>query len=125
MKNFLPLITLVSLLFISCDTNRPGPIPPVKSSSHQAQVLLESSNSASHQDKSFSADWSVTKTSLSGGKQEGVELVTLDNGKLQIVVIPTRGMGILEVTMGELRLGWDSPVKEVVHPSFIDLESRD
>ena len=124
MKNFLPLITLVSLLFISCDTNRPEPIPPVKSSSHQAQVLLESSDSASHQDKSFSADWSVTKNSLSGGKQEGVELVTLDNGKLQIVLIPTRGMGILEVTMGELRLGWDSPVKEVVHPSFIDLESR-
>ena len=25
---------------------------------------------------------------------------------------------------GDLRLGWNSPVKEVVHPSFIDLESR-
>ena len=33
-------------------------------------------------------------------------------------------MGILEVISGDLRLGWNSPVKEVVHPSFIDLESR-
>ena len=51
-------------------------------------------------------------------------MVTIDNGKLKIVVIPTRGMGILEVISGDLRLGWNSPVKEVVHPSFIDLESR-
>jgi hypothetical protein len=33
-------------------------------------------------------------------------------------------MGILDVTMEGIRLGWDSPVKEVVHPSHIDLESR-
>ena len=33
-------------------------------------------------------------------------------------------MGILEVTMGELRLGWDRQGQEVAHPSFIDLESR-
>ena len=64
------------------------------------------------------------KTVLKGGKQEGVELITLDNGKLRIAVIPARGMGILDVRMGDIRLGWDSPVKEVVHPSFVDLESR-
>ena len=50
-------------------------------------------------------------------------MVTIDNGKLKIVVIPTRGMGILEVISGDLRLD-GTPVKEVVHPSFIDLESR-
>lgn len=26
--------------------------------------------------------------------------------------------------MGDVRLGWDSPVKEVVHPQFINLQSR-
>ena len=68
--------------------------------------------------------WSITSQTLHGGKQEGVDLVTLDNGKLSIRIIPTRGMSILDVTHGALRLGWDSPVKEVVHPSFVNLESR-
>src|SRR4051812_62411 len=68
--------------------------------------------------------WSVRTTVLRGGKQEGVELITIDNGKLSITLIPTRGMSILEVRSGDMRLGWDSPVKEVVHPQFVDLESR-
>lgn len=68
--------------------------------------------------------WSVRKLTLHGGKQQGVELVVIDNGKMQITVIPTRGMGILQVSMDALRLGWDSPVKEVVHPQFVNLESR-
>ena len=89
--------------------------------SDEIDILMSSSM---HPDKSFSSRWSVTRTLLEGGRQEGVELLTLNNGKLKIVVIPTRGMGILEVNMKELRLGWDSPVKEVVHPSFINLDSR-
>jgi hypothetical protein len=68
--------------------------------------------------------WSVRKITLHGGKQEGVDLVILGNGKLVITVIPTRGMGILSVTCGDVRLGWDSPVKEVVHPRHINLQSR-
>lgn len=121
MKIFLPGLFII-VFFCSC-SDRPDtkqdflPVPPTTDPS----VLDDSS---AHPDKSFSSPWSVTRTLLQGGKQDGVELLTLDNGKLKIVVIPTRGMGILEVTMGELRLGWNSPVKEVVHPSFIDLESR-
>ena len=76
--------------------------------SDEIDILMSSSM---HPDKSFSSRWSVTRTLLEGGRQEGVELLTLNNGKLKIVVIPTRGMGILEVNMKELRLGWDSPVK--------------
>jgi len=68
--------------------------------------------------------WSINKRTLHGGKQEGVELIEVDNGKLQFRVIPTRGMSVLDVTMGNLRLGWDSPVKEVVHPSFVNLQDR-
>ena len=70
------------------------------------------------------AKWHIRKRILQGGKQEGVELIEVDNGKLRFRVIPTRGMGILDVNLGDVRLGWDSPIKEVVHPKFINLESR-
>ncbi|HET6249938.1 MAG TPA: aldose 1-epimerase family protein [Tepidisphaeraceae bacterium] len=68
--------------------------------------------------------WSVKKYPLHGGKQEGVDVILLDNGKLKITIIPTRGMGIYSVTSGDVRLGWDSPVKEIVNPVYINLQSR-
>ena len=68
--------------------------------------------------------WSVRKTTLRGGRSEGCELVTIDNGNLMIRVIPTRGMNILDIVHGEVRVGWNSPVPEVIHPKYIDLESR-
>jgi hypothetical protein len=71
-----------------------------------------------------SVAWSVNKRALHGGRQEGVDIIEVDNGRLRFVVIPTRGMSILRVESGDVRLGWDSPVKEVVHPQFINLESR-
>ncbi|HEU4679983.1 MAG TPA: DUF4432 family protein, partial [Terrimicrobiaceae bacterium] len=68
--------------------------------------------------------WSVKKVTLHGGRQEGVETIVVDNGRLKITVCPTRGMGVLAVTMGDILLGWNSPVKEIVHPSLINLQSR-
>ena len=77
-------------------------------------------------DTGIAADipWSVRRQRLHGGKQDGVDLIVVDNGRLTITLVPTRGMGILRVVMGDLRLGWDSPVREVVHPKYINLESR-
>jgi Domain of unknown function (DUF4432) len=69
-------------------------------------------------------DWSVSKNTYSGGRQEGVEGVELYNGQLFIHVIPTRGMGIRQVWSDDVLLRWDSPVKEIVHPKFINLQSR-
>ncbi|MGB8170827.1 MAG: aldose 1-epimerase family protein [Chthoniobacteraceae bacterium] len=71
-----------------------------------------------------SPPWTITKSTLHGGKQEGVDVIAVKNGKLQFTVVPTRGMSVLRVQCGDLRLGWDSPVKEVVNPSLIDLQSR-
>jgi len=68
--------------------------------------------------------WSVRRQRLHGGKQDGVDLIVIDNGRLTITVVPTRGMGILRVVLGDLRLGWDSPVREVVHPKYVNLEAR-
>ncbi len=70
------------------------------------------------------AKWHIRKRILQGGKQEGVEIIEVDNGKLRLRVIPTRGMGILDAQLGDVRLSWDSPIKEVVHPKFVNLESR-
>ncbi|MFH1743585.1 MAG: aldose 1-epimerase family protein [bacterium] len=68
--------------------------------------------------------WSIEKQVLQGGKQDGVEVIALNNGKLELIVVPTRGMSIWEVRCGDLRIGWDSPVKEIVHPKYVNLESR-
>jgi hypothetical protein len=67
---------------------------------------------------------SIQKRTLHGGKQEGVDVITVNNGKLTFTVVPTRGMSIAHVEMGAIRLGWDSPVKELVHPQYMNLESR-
>jgi hypothetical protein len=68
--------------------------------------------------------WSVRRQRLHGGKQDGVDLVVIDNGRMTITLVPTRGMGILRVVSGDIRLGWDSPVREVVHPKYVNLEAR-
>jgi hypothetical protein len=73
---------------------------------------------------SRAAGWSVKKVTLHGGKQEDVDIIVVDNGRLSFTVCPTRGMGVLSAKMGEVYLGWDSPVKEVVHPRLINLQGR-
>lgn len=92
----------------------------VNSNTNKADWSLSSKEAA----PSLPHTWRVTKRRLSGGKQEGVDVVEIDNGKLKIVVVPTRGMGIWSVTSGNIRLGWDSPVKEIVHPSLVSLQAR-
>ncbi|MBX3747376.1 MAG: aldose 1-epimerase family protein [Verrucomicrobiae bacterium] len=77
-----------------------------------------------HRDLGAPTPWSVRKLTLRGGRQDGVEVIVVDNGALTFTVVPTRGMGILEATAGDVRLGWESPVREVVHPQYINLEQR-
>jgi hypothetical protein len=71
-----------------------------------------------------SSGWSVRKIRLAGGKQDGVDVIIVDNGKMRVAVCPTRGMGLLWATLGDVRLGWDSPVKETVHPKYVNLQDR-
>ncbi|WP_025675065.1 DUF4432 family protein [Salinivibrio socompensis] len=69
--------------------------------------------------------FSIEKRRLNTGKQNGVDIITIDNGELELTIVPTRGMGIYQVRKeGKRILGWDSPVTEIVNPAFIDLESR-
>jgi hypothetical protein len=75
-------------------------------------------------DASGKGAWSVTKICLAGGRQEGTEIVEIDNGALKFVVVPTRGMSIWRAEIQGIRLGWDSPVTEIVHPQFVNLTDR-
>ncbi|MEZ3498384.1 aldose 1-epimerase family protein [Pantoea sp. KPR_PJ] len=69
--------------------------------------------------------FSLEQKVLHGGKQEGSKVLTLSSADgLTIALSPTRGMDLLHVNGFGVRLGWDSPVKEVVNPAYIHLDSR-
>ncbi|WP_168395121.1 aldose 1-epimerase family protein [Erwinia amylovora] len=69
--------------------------------------------------------FSIEQKVLHGGKQEGskVLILTSQNG-LTIALSPSRGMDLLHVNGHGVRLGWDSPVQDVVNPAYMNLESR-
>jgi hypothetical protein len=65
--------------------------------------------------------WSVVKRTLRGGLRDGVDVIDVDNGTLRLVVVPTRGMGVWKAILGDLQVGWRSPVAGPVHPALVDL----
>src|SRR5690348_16445886 len=68
--------------------------------------------------------WSVELKTLHGGRQEGVQVIEVDNGAMRFTIVPTRGFEIWKAQAGRLRLGWDSPVGEIIHPSYIRLSDN-
>jgi Domain of unknown function (DUF4432) len=100
----------------------------------QSIVLTDATRNVSVKEWRISSDdagtaagglrWSVTKRLLVGGRQEGVEVIEVDNGLMKFTVVPTRGFHLWTATVGGLRLGWDSPVTEIVHPQFVNLAER-
>jgi hypothetical protein len=68
--------------------------------------------------------WSVSKRTLRGGLQDGVDIVEVDNGSFRFTVLPTRGMGIWRGSYKGLSLGWNSPLKGPVHPKWVNLMDR-
>src|SRR3954471_20823103 len=97
-----------------------------------AKVLTDTSaNLSTAQWKVTSADWakggpawSVELKTLHGGRQEGVQTIEVDNGAMRFTIVPTRGFEIWKAQAGRLRLGWDSPVGEIIHPSYIRLSDN-
>lgn len=70
-------------------------------------------------------EWSLLGTAYEDGLRAGVDVIALDNGKLRLDVVPTRGMGIHKLALkGDQEvptIGWKSPVRGPVHPAFVDL----
>jgi galactose mutarotase-like enzyme len=65
--------------------------------------------------------WFVEKVTLRDGLSEGVQKVGIQNGKMFVEVLPTRGMGIWKAFAAGESIGWQSPVRGPVHPKFVDL----
>jgi len=80
---------------------------------------------ARHTDPKFGldgvSDLSVQRVTHVGGLSEGVDVLVVTNGKLQLQVLPTRGMGVWDLVYDGERVGWKSPVRGPVHPAFVDL----
>lgn len=64
------------------------------------------------------------KKTLRGGLSEGVDAIDIDNGHCQFTVLPTRGMAVWRATVGDVRLGWQSPVIGPVHPQFVSIDEQ-
>ena len=69
---------------------------------------------------------SVSREFLSDGPGRGMDIVYINNGLMEVAVLPGRGMGIWKATHPKFEgeLGWNSPVKQPVHPSLVNLEAR-
>ena len=65
--------------------------------------------------------YAVEANILQGGLKDNVETVEINNGTCKFTVVPTRGMGVWKAAVGKLDVGWNSPVKGPVHPSFVPL----
>ncbi len=85
-----------------------------------AQWKVSSADWAQNSNKGGPA-WSVELKTLHGGRQEGVQVIEVDNGAMRFTIVPTRGFELWKAQAGALRLGWDSPVGEIIHPSYIRL----
>lgn len=68
--------------------------------------------------------FTVEQKTLHGGKQEGSQLIRISTPKLDVELIPTRGMDIHEIRSNGVRFGWKSPVDEIVNPAYMNLEMR-
>lgn len=86
------------------------------------QVYKESFDLGPDQDLQLkgSSEWKISQRRLSGGVSDGVDVVELNNGRLSMSILPTRGMGLWKGYCDQLRIGWDSPVEYPVHPSLIN-----
>ena len=91
----------------------------------ETDIYVEHSEVTPHDVEGSATGYSITKRRLRGGLREGVDVVEVDNGAMQFVVLPTRGMGIWRLSVGDVEVAWKSPIKGPVHPGFVPLAQPD
>ncbi|NMC19254.1 MAG: aldose 1-epimerase family protein [Thermogutta sp.] len=63
----------------------------------------------------------ASKRRLQGGPCDGVDVVEIGNGEMNVTVVPTRGMGIWKAECGPVKLGWSSPTRGPVNPALVPI----
>lgn len=87
------------------------------------QRIQWNSNSPLHLDLSTrTGEWTIRHGFFRGGVSEGVEIVRLQNERLHVDVLPTRGMSIWRLECDGVRFGWRSPVVGPVNPIHVPVE---
>lgn len=69
-------------------------------------------------------DWSIRMGRFWSGAAADVEVIDLCNGLFSILILPTRGMGVWRADYNGLKIGWNAPVRQPVHPRFVNPYSR-
>lgn len=67
---------------------------------------------------------SISMRRLTGGLSDGVDVITINNGRLSLQLLPTRGMGVWKGDVNGVPLKWNSPVERPVNPMFVDQMRR-
>jgi hypothetical protein len=88
---------------------------------HQADNSRTAEITISPQELGVDGAWKIEKRTLHGGLSEGVDEIRVHNGKMSFSIIPTRGMGLWKAWLGDMEIGWKSPVRGPVHPMFVDV----
>ena len=78
----------------------------------------------SNDDLELGSNWRIVKHRLAGGLSDDVDIVEVENGSLSFILVPTRGMSIWKGECQGVPLDWGSPIKNPVHPHYINLESK-
>jgi hypothetical protein len=69
-------------------------------------------------------DWLVESRKLTEGLSQGIHVVSVKTPLVSVEIIPTRGMGLGSAVINGQPVQWNSPVRNYVHPFFVDLKSR-
>ena len=66
-------------------------------------------------------DFNVYWDRLHGARSEGVELLRVNTGPMEVTFVPSRGMGIWKIACDGIEIGWNSPTRGPVHPQFVPI----
>lgn len=68
-----------------------------------------------------SGDVTIRFGKFVGGVSDGVEVIEVDTGEVQTMILPTRGMSIWRIDAAGTTFGWRSPVAGPIHPQHVPL----
>ncbi|MBN2589509.1 MAG: redoxin domain-containing protein [Sedimentisphaerales bacterium] len=125
MKNKVSILIislLVSSLFVTAQANSEAPKPgkqktitlfDAKNQADKKKMVVKSTDLAPDSEIS----WSVQKTTTPAG----VQIIEVNNGKLSFQIIPSLGMAIQKVVLGDQNLAWNSPAINNKPASLVEL----